>query len=181
MAAWSFGSFPFTEPNPSAAYKSTLGYNYGKVFPDNVSQYPRVQQRRKRNLPRLSRRLRSLRILRGSMQSAKRRRSSAIRSPRSGVRTPSKWAPLHKPLTTTRARSAATWMAISALRPARTQDLANPANRQYWLAAKRNGQLRNGCCFELQRKQLGSHRRYCLHGNGGFRGRFVESDSAPDR
>jgi hypothetical protein len=32
MAAWSFGSFPFTEPNPSAAYKSTLGYTYGKVF-----------------------------------------------------------------------------------------------------------------------------------------------------
>src|SRR5580698_465546 len=32
MAAWSFGSFPFTEPNPSAAYKSNLGYNYGKVF-----------------------------------------------------------------------------------------------------------------------------------------------------
>ena len=32
MAAWSFGSFPFTEPNPSAAYKTTLGYPYGKVF-----------------------------------------------------------------------------------------------------------------------------------------------------
>jgi hypothetical protein len=32
MAAWSFGSFPFTEPKPSAAYKSTLNYPYGKVF-----------------------------------------------------------------------------------------------------------------------------------------------------
>lgn len=32
MAAWAFGSFPFTEPNPSAAYKTTLGYPYGKVF-----------------------------------------------------------------------------------------------------------------------------------------------------
>ena len=32
MAAWGFGSFPFTEPNPSAAWKSTLGYPYGKVF-----------------------------------------------------------------------------------------------------------------------------------------------------
>ena len=32
MAAWSFGSFPFTEPDPSAAFKSTLGYPYGKVF-----------------------------------------------------------------------------------------------------------------------------------------------------
>jgi len=32
MAAWAFGSFPFTEPNPSAAYKTTLGYSYGKVF-----------------------------------------------------------------------------------------------------------------------------------------------------
>ena len=32
MAAWAFGSFPFTEPNASAAYKSTLGYPYGKIF-----------------------------------------------------------------------------------------------------------------------------------------------------
>ena len=32
MAAWSFGSFPFTEPNPAAALKTTLGYPYGKVF-----------------------------------------------------------------------------------------------------------------------------------------------------
>ena len=32
MAAWSFGSFPFTEPDPAAAYKTTLGYPYGKVF-----------------------------------------------------------------------------------------------------------------------------------------------------
>ena len=32
MAAWAFGSFPFTEPNPSAVYRSTLGYPYGKVF-----------------------------------------------------------------------------------------------------------------------------------------------------
>jgi len=32
MAAWSFGSFPFTEPEPSAAYKTTLGYPYGNVF-----------------------------------------------------------------------------------------------------------------------------------------------------
>ena len=32
MAAWSFGSFPFTEPNAKAAYKTTLGYPYGKVF-----------------------------------------------------------------------------------------------------------------------------------------------------
>jgi Carboxypeptidase regulatory-like domain len=35
MAAWAFGSFPFTEPNPSAATRATLGYpdSYGKVFP----------------------------------------------------------------------------------------------------------------------------------------------------
>ncbi len=32
MAAWAFGSFPFTEPDPSAAYRTTLGYTYGKVF-----------------------------------------------------------------------------------------------------------------------------------------------------
>ncbi len=34
MAAWSFGSFPFTEPAPSAAQRGTLGYTYGKVFPN---------------------------------------------------------------------------------------------------------------------------------------------------
>ncbi len=34
MAAWSFGSFPFTEPNAKAAFRTTLGYPqaYGKVF-----------------------------------------------------------------------------------------------------------------------------------------------------
>ena len=32
MAAWAFGAFPFVQPNPSAAYRSTLGYTYGKVF-----------------------------------------------------------------------------------------------------------------------------------------------------
>jgi Carboxypeptidase regulatory-like domain len=32
MAAWAFGSYPFTTPDPSALYRTTLGYNYGKVF-----------------------------------------------------------------------------------------------------------------------------------------------------
>ena len=32
MAAWSYGSFPFVQPDPSAAYRSKLGYTYGKVF-----------------------------------------------------------------------------------------------------------------------------------------------------
>jgi Carboxypeptidase regulatory-like domain len=34
LAAWAFGQYPFTTPNPSAAYKTTLGYpsSYGKVF-----------------------------------------------------------------------------------------------------------------------------------------------------
>ena len=32
MAAWAFGSFPFVQPDPSAVYRSTLGYPYGKVF-----------------------------------------------------------------------------------------------------------------------------------------------------
>lgn len=32
LAAWAFGQYPFTTPNPSAAYKTTLGYPYGKVF-----------------------------------------------------------------------------------------------------------------------------------------------------
>jgi len=40
MAAWAFGSFPFTEPNPSAAYKTTLGYPYGKVFSTSSLNIP---------------------------------------------------------------------------------------------------------------------------------------------
>ena len=40
MAAWSFGSFPFTEPNPSAAYKTTLGYPYGKIFSTSSLNIP---------------------------------------------------------------------------------------------------------------------------------------------
>ena len=32
MAAWAFGSFPFTQPNPAAASRASLGYTYGKVF-----------------------------------------------------------------------------------------------------------------------------------------------------
>ena len=32
MAAWAFGDFPFTQPDPSAASRETLGYPYGKVF-----------------------------------------------------------------------------------------------------------------------------------------------------
>jgi len=32
LAAWAFGRYPFTTPNPSAAHRTTLGYTYGKVF-----------------------------------------------------------------------------------------------------------------------------------------------------
>ena len=32
MAAWAYGSFPFVQPDPSAASRTTLGYTYGKVF-----------------------------------------------------------------------------------------------------------------------------------------------------
>ena len=32
LAAWAFGSFPFTTPNPAAAHRTTLNYPYGKVF-----------------------------------------------------------------------------------------------------------------------------------------------------
>lgn len=32
MFAWAYGSYPFVTPKPSAAYKSTLNYPYGKVF-----------------------------------------------------------------------------------------------------------------------------------------------------
>lgn len=32
LAAWAYGSYPFVTPNPSAAYRNTLNYPYGKVF-----------------------------------------------------------------------------------------------------------------------------------------------------
>ena len=40
MAAWAFGDFPFVQPNPSAAYRSTLGYPYGKVFQTSSLNIP---------------------------------------------------------------------------------------------------------------------------------------------
>lgn len=40
MAAWAYGSFPFVEPNPAAAYRTTLGYTYGKVFPTTSLNIP---------------------------------------------------------------------------------------------------------------------------------------------
>ncbi len=32
LAAWAYGSYPFVTPDPSAAYKTTLGYKYPNVF-----------------------------------------------------------------------------------------------------------------------------------------------------
>jgi hypothetical protein len=40
MAAWAFGSFPFTQPNPQAASRGTVGYTYGKVFPGASTSEP---------------------------------------------------------------------------------------------------------------------------------------------
>jgi Carboxypeptidase regulatory-like domain len=40
MAAWAYGSFPFVQPNPSAASRSTLGYSAGKVFQTSSSNIP---------------------------------------------------------------------------------------------------------------------------------------------
>src|ERR1700733_8011044 len=40
MAAWTFGDFPFVQPNPSAAYRTTLGYTYGKVFQTSSLNIP---------------------------------------------------------------------------------------------------------------------------------------------
>ncbi len=40
MAAWAFGSFPFTEPSPAAAYRTTLGYPYSKVFQTSSLNIP---------------------------------------------------------------------------------------------------------------------------------------------
>jgi len=39
MAAWSYGSFPFTEPDPKAAWRTTLNYpaSYGSVFGNAVN------------------------------------------------------------------------------------------------------------------------------------------------
>ena len=43
MAAWAFGSFPFVQPDPSAVYKSTLGYPYGKIFNTGTKDIPAYQ------------------------------------------------------------------------------------------------------------------------------------------
>ncbi|HEY6374588.1 MAG TPA: carboxypeptidase regulatory-like domain-containing protein [Edaphobacter sp.] len=40
MAAWAFGSFPFVQPDPSAASRSTLGFSAGKVFPTPALNIP---------------------------------------------------------------------------------------------------------------------------------------------
>jgi len=40
MAAWAFGSFPFTQPNPAAASRTALGYPYGKVFQTSSANIP---------------------------------------------------------------------------------------------------------------------------------------------
>ena len=40
MAAWAFGDFPFTQPDPSAAHRDTLGYTYGKVFQTSSLNIP---------------------------------------------------------------------------------------------------------------------------------------------
>jgi hypothetical protein len=40
LAAWAFGQYPFTTPNPKAAYKTTNGYPYGKVFSTNSLNIP---------------------------------------------------------------------------------------------------------------------------------------------
>lgn len=40
LAAWAFGSYPFTTPQPSAAYKTTLHYPYGKVFKTSSLNIP---------------------------------------------------------------------------------------------------------------------------------------------
>jgi hypothetical protein len=40
MAAWAFGSFPFVQPDPKAAQRSTLGYNASKVFTTSSLNIP---------------------------------------------------------------------------------------------------------------------------------------------
>jgi hypothetical protein len=42
LAAWAFGSYPFTTPNPSAAFRTTNGYpaSYGKVYSTPSANIP---------------------------------------------------------------------------------------------------------------------------------------------
>ena len=78
MAAWAFGSFPFVQPNPSAASRSTLGYSTGKVFQTaslNIPAYSGAVT----SASRISRRLLSLTTLRANMRSRRKLLSSAIR------------------------------------------------------------------------------------------------------
>ena len=62
LAAWAFGSYPFTTPNPKAAFRTTLGYTYGKVFNTPSANIPAYNSAG--NKPsRTSRRPRSSRTL----------------------------------------------------------------------------------------------------------------------
>ena len=54
MAAWAFGDFPFVQPNPSAAYRSTLGYTYGKVFQTSSLNIPAYSSAGNQSFPDFS-------------------------------------------------------------------------------------------------------------------------------
>ncbi|MGA2890725.1 MAG: carboxypeptidase-like regulatory domain-containing protein [Terracidiphilus sp.] len=54
MAAWAFGSFPFTEPAPSAAYKTTRNYPYGKVFQTSSLNIPAYNSPGNESIPDFS-------------------------------------------------------------------------------------------------------------------------------
>ena len=54
MAAWAFGNFPFVQPDPSAVYRSTLGYPYGKVFQTTSLNIPAYGSARNNSFPDFS-------------------------------------------------------------------------------------------------------------------------------
>ncbi len=54
LAAWAFGSYPFTTPQPSAAYKTTLDYPYGKVFSTSSLNIPAYNSPGNETLPDFS-------------------------------------------------------------------------------------------------------------------------------
>ena len=129
MAAWAFGSFPFTQPDPSAVYRSTLGYPYGKVFKTSSLNIPAYSSAGNETFPDFS----QASIFDNPPGSYAVRKEAPqfnlIPLPKSGARTPSSWAGLRKPPITGRAPSAAMRMEIS---PA-----ISAAKTRIWLTRQR--------------------------------------------
>ena len=166
MAAWAFGNFPFVQPNPSAAYRTTLGYTYGKVFQTTSLNIPAYGSAGNYSFPDFS-------------------QASIFDNP-PGKYAVRKEAPQFSDTLTK------VWGAHTVKMGAFTQNtdnyqstfstyqdgnltIARGSESEYhyrkpaWFADNRVANFTMGIAVGLQRKQLVSHCRYCLPGNSVFR------------